>query len=119
MITKNVELLYSHELIIEIDETIWNEEYRKEWSNSFWDIEEIDDLIGSIAVAIVENGYKNFHEGFGFIQLIENNEIVPVWTSYYGELKKLEESDYCEGIRLLKRYIDDDPMIDIKENSNS
>jgi hypothetical protein len=67
-ITKfKVEVIRTDEFIVEIDEEIYNEEWRKNFEKVFWPLESTEDIAKDLAIHQAERGDK-FQEGYGYIK---------------------------------------------------
>lgn len=55
------------EYIVEIDETLYNEEWRESFSNHFWDLDSTEDVAADLALAQIKRG-DSHKEGYGYVK---------------------------------------------------
>lgn len=97
---------------IKIDETIWNDEALKEWSNVFFPVENLEDLAKHLAQMVARLGTGEFYEGFGRIKTSFKNLEKTQWvTNEKNEWVVFRE--YQKGIEIVILSEDDDCEVEI------
>lgn len=92
----NVEVSRIDEYIVEIDETVWNEEFLAEWAETFFEFDDLEDLAKHISFLFLRFGHGEFFEGFGHIETYRAGSDTPI-RQFKGS-SKVEK--FCPGIRV-------------------
>ncbi len=87
---------------IEVDESIITEEFLKDWSNTFQDVETVEDFIEVLAIRLTTQAGE-FMEGFGHVKTFFANGAEMLQTG--DEWERIEGDAYTEGITV---HIKDD-----------
>jgi len=105
-----IEVIKTDEFIVNIDPIIWDEKARKDWSETFWKLNNNEDLAKSLAESVSRQGLENFYEGFGYIKTFYNDgsERKQWYKDKEGNLKFRTEEDYTNGISITVLSMDDD-----------
>lgn len=91
----------TREYMVEIDDDVYNEEWAKDFAESFWDIDEDDKAKGAaidIARQTMIQGTHVFIEGFG---------IIPVKDSEYSQYMKEKGEEMAKGVTIEEIGTDD------------
>lgn len=67
-----VEVTKTWDFEVEIDETIWNEENIASWKKTFYNVDDLEQIIEIFATMFAEQGEGQFLEGFG-VPMINNS----------------------------------------------
>lgn len=62
-----VEVVRRDEFVVEIDDSIYNKEWRKDFATAFWPLEKTEDIAKDLAIHQAEHGDR-FQEGYGYIK---------------------------------------------------
>ena len=94
MKTYDVTITKELKFTIEIEESVWTDEAIKDWSKHFIDADDSWDIVKWLSELIARNGFFDFHEGFGYLYVVNEDEVN---LSYiYDNIDK-----YCEGIKVI------------------
>ena len=112
-----VEVVRTDEYEIEIDDSVYTDEFIEQWSESFQDTEEDSrqqDFVKHLAGSITCTGKKEFLEGFGFIkQRFHSMDTDDFLTQYSKGFTKVTEEEYSPGIKVEIINYDEDYEIEI------
>lgn len=117
-----VEVVRTDEFEIEIDDSIYTDEFIETWSESFYDTEEgsrQEDFVKHLASGLTRAGIANGLEGFGYVKQKFASKNKGVLLSQYSQTKKITEEDYSPGISVKIHQYDDDYQTEIFENEKS
>lgn len=105
-----IEVIKTDEFLVQVDPEIWNEEARENWSKSFWDLENNEDVAKSLAEAVSRKGLDEFYEGFGYVKIYfsDGSPRKQWYNDKEGNLKVRTEEDYTNGISITVLSIDDE-----------
>jgi len=99
---------------IEIDETIWNKEALKDWSNTFFEVETVEDLAKHLAQLVARLGSCEFYEGFGRVQTyIKDGYKLTQYVKNDKENAYEKCNVFCKGIELFIISEDNDCEVEI------
>jgi hypothetical protein len=94
-----VEVTRTDEYEIEIDTDVWNQERIDQYSKSFSEVEDIDDIVMEVARCISHQDKNAFIEGFGFIkQKWHRSEPGDLNTQYSSGFTKVKDDEYDQGL---------------------
>ena len=94
-----VEVTRTDEYEIEIDTDVWNQERIDQYSESFSEVEDIDDIVMEVARGISHQGKNKFIEGFGFVkQKAHRSEPGDLNTQYFSRGIKVNDDEYDQGL---------------------
>lgn len=107
------EIIRTDEYSVEIDETIWTPEALEDWSNVFFECNDLEDLAKHVTQAVMRLGTDHgFIEGFGFLKIIESSgRQVDHWENG----KPVPEGRLCDGITVHIISHDNDYSNELKE----
>lgn len=78
-----IEVVRTDEYIIEIDENVINDQWKKEFEESFWKVRNLQELAEHLAeIQATEGSYTGLIEGFGHIT---RNGVLPFSNEDYDE----------------------------------
>jgi hypothetical protein len=97
-----IEVIKTDEFLVNVDSEFWNEEIRKEWSKTFWNLESNEDLAKSLAESVSRKGLEEFYEGFGYVKtLSKDGSFRKQWyKNKEGELTFRTDEDYTKGLSI-------------------
>lgn len=85
-------------LQIEIDDNIWDDDTLSKWRDTFFECYDTQELAIFIAESIMRNGVYSYHEGFGFLKVVD-------WE---GDTMSPAQNKCCNGITVvLLNYYED------------
>lgn len=95
----NVEVVRTDEYEIEVDETIWTQEAIDLWSETFFEAENVDDLVKYLSEALSQKEEPGYMEGFGFVkQKYAGNEDSPFVIQTRNEKYIVQDHEYTNGL---------------------
>lgn len=108
-----IEVTRVDEYEIEVDETIYDQQALKNWSQTFWDVDSAQELAESLAETVARNGAgRNFMEGFGTVKTYYSDGSEK--TQYTRDFKRITEFTPGLSIRIISE--DDDISTETKKN---
>ena len=98
---------------VEIDEKIWDSKTLKEWTETFWDVENIQELGKALATAVMRYGVGKFMEGFGNVKQIrpDGSEIAQYKRNENNELEKIDK--YTKGLLVIIHSEDENYYVEL------
>jgi len=115
-----VEVTRVDEYEIEIDDSLYTDEFIEQWSLSFYETDEDsrqEDFVKHLASGLTSGGIKSGLEGFGYVKQKyasqADNEIL---TQYSSGFKKVTEEEYSPGLFVKINQYDDDYQTEIFNN---
>jgi len=97
-----VEVTRVDEYEIEIDDSIWTDEVIKEWSESFFEIDENnhqESFVKNLSESLTHQGIQTDIEGFGFVkQRLHKMKPGDLLSQYSEGLTKVTEDEYTKGL---------------------
>lgn len=108
-----VEAVRTDSYTIEVDEDIWNEAERKNWSSVFWQIDSVEDVAEAVAGCLIRQEPGAFWEGFGHVKtfLSSGTEV----SHYKKGFERMEEDELCKGITVYLHDHDEEFEYNLEE----
>jgi len=105
-----IEVIKTDEFLVKVDPGVWNEETRKEWSNTFWNVDSTEDVAKSLAEAVSRKGLEEYYEGFGRVKTFFSDGTLRAQFKHNDEgvFQILTDEQYCKGVSITVLSMDDD-----------
>lgn len=86
---------------VSIDETIWDSATLEEWSQTFWPLDDVEDLAKALATAVMRYGLGKSMEGFGRVKQFrpDGYEIKQYEKDEKGEYQVIE--NFTKGLEVI------------------
>lgn len=110
-----INAIRTDEYIIEIDESVWNQETLDAWNSVFGGCDDLEELAEHISFLLLRFGYERFLEGFGYLyaQNEDGNHLKQWDRNDKGELETVTE--FANGIKVTIITEDDDYEYETEE----
>lgn len=116
-----IEVTRVDEYEIEIDDSIYTDEFIEQWSESFFDSEEDnrqEDFVKHLATGLTSGGIMKGIEGFGYVkQKYESDEDPDLLPQYSSASKRITEEEYSPGLFVKIRQYDTDYETEVITNN--
>lgn len=116
-----IEVTRVDEYVIEVDDSMYTDEFIEQWSESFYETNEDsrqEDFAKHLASALTSEGLTRGIEGFGYIkQKLFRDDVNHLLTQYSSELKTITEEDYSPGLLVDIIQYDEDYEIEVFTNN--
>lgn len=95
-----INAIRTDEYIIEIDETVWNQEALDAWNSVFGGCDTLQELAEHISFLILRFGYERFLEGCGYLYVQDEDGRQKTLYKHDDNGKLVFVTEFAEGIKV-------------------
>lgn len=115
MVKFKINAIRTDEYIVEIDETVWNQETLDLWNSVFGGCDTIQELAEHISFLILRFGYERFLEGFGYLYVQSEDGRQKTIFKRDDNGKLVCVTEFAEGIKVTIITEDDEYDFETEE----